>query len=261
MSNLIVGSTAQLSYYFPTDYDRISSRNVDVEMIKSKRYDTIYLLFAEQRTFLNQTVEFFLDINVHYTLHLVNALKGSCNRIIIYSTSELWNNCDGAVSLDMNYSYNHTPYIESKEMLCNHINRNKADYQNVCIVYPFNFNSPYRKPGFLFSKIFDSLINKVPVTVGDLNFNRDLVHPSTIVEQSITANEDIIVGTGELINVESFVKDLFLLANMDYSRYIAKDSTNSLSNVRKDYYAKYACSNYESLLKLTLNDIQQNHTN
>jgi nucleoside-diphosphate-sugar epimerase len=261
MSNLIIGNTSQLSPYFPAEYDRISSRNVDIEVIKNKRYDTIYLLFAEQRTFLNQTVEFFLDINVRYTLHLINALKESCNRIIIYSTSELWNNYNGPVSLDMNYNFNHTPYIKSKELLCNHINYNKADYQNVHIVYPFNFNSPYRKPGFLFSKIFDSLINKVPVTVGDLNFSRDLVHPSVIVEHSIAAKDDVIVGTGELINVEAYVKDLFLLANMDYNRYIVKDNANNLPNVRKDYYAKHPCSNYQSLLKLTLNDIQQNYTN
>ena len=29
MKNLIIGNTSQISYFFPSSYDRISSRNID----------------------------------------------------------------------------------------------------------------------------------------------------------------------------------------------------------------------------------------
>ena len=53
MNNLIIGNTSQLSYFFPENYESISSRNIDFSMVNNKKYDRIYLLFAEQRTFLN----------------------------------------------------------------------------------------------------------------------------------------------------------------------------------------------------------------
>ena len=39
--NLIIGSTSQLSFYFPNHFDRISSRNIDFEVIKKTKYDKI----------------------------------------------------------------------------------------------------------------------------------------------------------------------------------------------------------------------------
>ena len=51
--NLVIGNTSQLSTYFPkNNFDFISSRNLDFEKIQKKKYDKIFLLFAEQRTFL-----------------------------------------------------------------------------------------------------------------------------------------------------------------------------------------------------------------
>jgi nucleoside-diphosphate-sugar epimerase len=149
MNNLIIGSTSQLSKYFPENYEKISSRNINVDQIKKGGYDSVYILFAEQRTFLNEDEKFFNDTNVFLTLKIINQIKNYVKKIVVYSTSELWNNYDGKVFLTDKYDYNYTPYIKSKEILCNTINENKDQYENVHIIYPFNFNSPYRKDGFL----------------------------------------------------------------------------------------------------------------
>ena len=134
MNNLVIGNTSQLSYYFPNDYEKISSRNIDFEELKKKTYKSIYLLFAEQRTFINESLEFFNKTNFNYTINVINELLDVCDRIVIYSTSELWNKYDGCVSITDTYNYNETPYIKSKETLCNFINNNMEKYKKVIII-------------------------------------------------------------------------------------------------------------------------------
>jgi nucleoside-diphosphate-sugar epimerase len=258
MNNLIIGNTSQLSHYFPSDYDRISSRNIDYELIINKKYDSIYILFAEQRTFLNEDENFFIKTNVDYTIEVIDNLKNYCKKIVVYSTSELWNNYDGEVSVYDKFDYNYSPYIKSKEILSNYLNEHKEKYQNVCIIYPFNFNSPFRKEGFLFSKIFDSLINQKENFVGNLNFERDIIHPSIIVKESIITNQDLLIGSGELINIGNFINDLFHIHNLNCDDYIKSDSKNNLPNQRKNYYSKIKYSNYNELLNLTYYDIRKN---
>jgi nucleoside-diphosphate-sugar epimerase len=256
MSNLIIGDTSQLSYYFPKDYERISSRNIDFAKICKNKYNKIYILFAEQRTYLNESEYFFNEINVTYTLLVIDKIKDYCDHVVIYSTSELWNDYEGEVSINMDYKYNYSPYIKSKQILCEYIKSNKDKYSNINIIYPFNFNSPHRKGGFLFAKIFDSIMNRKNITTGDLNFNRDLIHPSIIVENSINKNQDQLIGCGDLINVENFIKDLFFIDNLNYKDYISSDKINNLNNKRKEYFSKEKYSSYGNLLKLTYNDLR-----
>lgn len=255
-NSLIIGDSSQLSHYFPNNYDKISSRNLNYENIKQQNYDRIFLLFAEQRTFLNETELFFNSINVNYTLEVIDNLKDYCNKIVIYSTSELWNNCQGKVSINYEHNYIYSPYIKSKKILCDIINNNRDKYKNVIIIYPFNFNTPYRQKGFLFEKIFDSLINKNINHVGDINFYRDMVHPSIIVNNSITTDADILIGSGELINVRDFIKNLFDVNGMNFKKYIIDDIDKQ--NHRKEYYCDTKYSNYNELLNLTNNDVRKN---
>lgn len=259
MNNLIIGNTSQLNYYFPNNYERISSRSINFKSIQKAKYDKIYILFAEQRTYLNESEAFFTNVNVTYTLNIIDKVKDFCNNIVIYSTSELWNDYEGAVSVDLDYKFNYSPYIKSKEILCNIINSNKNKYSNVNIIYPFNFNSPWRKGDFLFAKIFDSIINRKKITTGNLNFCRDLTHASVIVQNSINQNKDQVIGSGELINIEDFVKDLFFLENLDYRDYITSDPKNDLVNKRKDYFCKEKHLRYSDLLRLTYHDFKHNN--
>lgn len=258
MKNLIIGSTSQLSLYFPKDWCRISSRQIDFEFIKKSGFDTIYILFAEQRTFLEETEKFFTDINVNYTLEVLDKIKHYCNKVVVFSTSELWNNYEGEVDLSMKYDFIYSPYIKSKEILCNTINEKKEKYQNIRIVYPFNFNSPARKTDFLFGKLFTAFIKKQKVTVENLDFHRDIIHPSTVTKNCLDLNQDILIGSGELTNIRKFIFDLSTLSNMNFIDYIEEKKTSDYKIKRKNFFSKIKYSNYSELLNLTLNDIKKN---
>jgi nucleoside-diphosphate-sugar epimerase len=257
MSNLIIGGSSQLSLYFPPEYDRISSRNIDYSSILEKRYDSIYLTFAEQRTFLKEEDYLFEQVNFDYTVDVINRIKDKCNRVVLYSTSELWNRYNGPVSLDMPFFYNPSAYIRSKELLCNYINERRDLYENVVIIYPFNFNSPYRRNGFLFSKIFDSLINGSKNLIGSLAFRRDMIHPSIIVKHSITSNSDLLIGGGELVDMNFFVRDLFNSFDLNYEDYISSQNVNNFGVTRNEYFSSDKYSDYSQLLNLTINDVKK----
>ena len=260
LPSLIIGNTSQLSYYFPDDYIKISSRNIDFKKLCLKKYDKVFLLFAEQRTFLNETDNFFLKTNFDYTIEVIKKFKDISNKVIIYSTSELWNKYNGCISLKDKYDYNYSPYIKSKEILCDHINDNRDIYSNIIIIYPFNFNSIHRKEGFLFGKIFDSILNDKKITIGNVNFFRDLTHPKTIVDISLKTKKDCIIGSGELINVKNFISDIFTMLNKNINNYVDYNDNNNLNINRGGYYSCDKISNYEELLKLTLKDIYEYKT-
>jgi hypothetical protein len=67
LNNLVIGNTSQLSYYFPDDYIKISSRKINFEYHKKQKYDRIFLCFAEQRTFIETDSQIFDEINYDYT--------------------------------------------------------------------------------------------------------------------------------------------------------------------------------------------------
>lgn len=257
MNNLIIGNTSQLSYYFPENYERISSRNIDKSKIISGNFSKVFITFAEQRTFLKETEKFFTDINFDYTLKIIDTIKDFVNSVVVYSTSELWNNLDGKVSIKDTFNYNYTPYIKSKEILSSHIMEYKEKYQNVHIVYPFNFNSPYRHSDFLFGKIFNSIKNKKKISVGNLDFNRDIIHPTIVVNNSINTKNDILVGSGELINIKNFVSKILNNFNLNYDEIIKEENFNF--NYRKEYYSEIRYSNFNELLNLTVNDLRKNN--
>jgi hypothetical protein len=100
-------------------------------------------------------------------------------------------------------------------------------------------------------------MNKKQNTIGDINFNRDLIHPKIIVEQSINSTKDKLVGGGSLINVKDLVKDLFIKSEMKYEDYIIENITNNLTNKRKEYYSSIMYSNYDELLNLTIKDLYE----
>ena len=258
MKNLIIGDTSQLSHYFPKDYERISSRNIDYKTLYKRKFDRVYLCFADQRTFIQDHEDDFIDTNFHYTMDVINFFKGLSNKIIVYSTCELWNNVEGGVDIDTPFEFNYSPYIKSKDLLTSYIKASRNYHPNVIIIYPFNFNSPYRKGGFLFGKVFDSLINKKKIEIGDTNFYRDLIHPSYVVERSMKAKEDEVVGSGNLININNFIRDLYNEMDMNYNEYVTENSINNLQVKRKEFF--YETTNkypYELLLKKTIEDIKE----
>lgn len=255
MNNLVIGNTSQLAFYFPADYEKISSRNINLDLYKNKFYDRVFLCFAEQRTFLeNSQPILFYETNVKYTLSLIDFFKDRCNKVIVYGTSELWNKYEGPIDVNFLFKYNSTVYIDSKHQMCNEIKNN--NYKNVIVLHPYNFNSIYRKAGFLFSKIFDSIINKTKIEIGDTYFYRELIHPKYVVERSILAEEDEIIGSGRLIFVNDFIRKLYLKSGLKYEDYVTENFNNNLYIIRKINYLDSKIPKYTNLINDTLDDFK-----
>jgi hypothetical protein len=43
MNSLVIGNTSQLSHYFPKNYEKISSRDLDFNRLKKNKYNKEYL--------------------------------------------------------------------------------------------------------------------------------------------------------------------------------------------------------------------------
>ena len=259
MTSLVIGSSSQLAYYFPKNYMIISSREIDLRQYQNKFYDRVFLCFAEQRTFIENDLNLFLETNVTYTLKLIEFFISRCNKLIVYGTSELWNQHDGEITIDSVPSFDKTPYIFSKGVMTLAIKQLRMDdeiYKNVIILHPCNFNSIHRKEGFLFSKIFNSIKYKKKIEIGDTNFKRCLVHPKYVVERSILAEEDEIIGSGRLTFVNDFIRELYKYCNLKYEDYVSENYNCNLKLKRKIYYLD-SKQTYNNLLEDTVNDIKK----
>ena len=259
--NLVIGNTSQLGISFPEDYVKISSRNIDISKIRG--YDVVYITFAEQRTFNKELTEKdFIDVNVFFTSEIIEAIYKSNSKIIVYGTFELWNGHNGPVTLKTPIKYNYSPYIKSKEILYKLLleNKSKGEWKNVFIIHPTNFNSTNRKKGFLFSKIFDSIINKTKIEVGDLDIERDLIHTDYLVKKSMECDKDMIVASGFLTNVKEYIKKLYLLNDLDYVELVTEKLTNTSPHKNNAFWLDTE-NKYNNLIKDTIDDIKERKNN
>lgn len=251
MKNLLIGNTAQLAYYFPTTIQKISSRNIPDDIFLNK-WNRVYICFAEQRTFKKQD-KLFNEINFEYTKDIIKRLNAKT--IIYYSTAELWNNTVGEINVSMPYNYHNSDYIKSKEKITNYL---KANYPNVKIAYPFNFNSKYRMPPFLFGKIINSIIERKKIELGDTYYYRELLHPSFIVNESLNQECDKIIGTGKLIFINDFIRSLYAAFDMNYDEYVQEDLQQHSIYRKNIFYSDIKCSFSEQDLKqVMINEIKE----
>jgi len=256
MRNLIIGKTSQLSYYFPEEYVRMSSRDIDFSAISGEKWNRVFLCFGESRKFIDD-YNIHEDINFRLTMQVIDALKDRSESIVAYSTCELWNQYDGKIDISMNYNFYSSLYLQSKYKLSRHI-ANSEKYRNVFLIYPFNFNSIRRDRNFLFGKIFDSIINERKVEIGDTYFYRDIVHPKYVVSESIKACGHLIVGSGRLTFVNDYIRDLYSHYGMKYEKYVTETrGTYSEYEKRKEYYlnSDKCLYEYKQLLSDTIEEI------
>jgi GDP-D-mannose dehydratase len=260
MKNLIIGDKSQLSHFFPAEYERVSSRDIDFSQFDNQKFHRVFITLA--CPYNTNVSTKFNDINVDYTLKIINYFLDKANYIVTYGTCDLWNDIDGAININTPKKFISTPYCESKYNMIkeikevNLLNPKKA---KVIVIHPFNFNSPYRKSGFLFSKVFDSIINKTKITIGDTYFYRDMTHPSHIVERSINTINDELVGSGRLTFVNDFIRDLYFQMDMNYDDFVTEDNYGNTQSRRKLFYLKTnKCKfNYHKLVYNTINDIKK----
>lgn len=258
--NLVIGNTSQLAKYFPDDYEKISSRNIDFNYLKNNQWDSVYIVFAEQKIY-DLNID-FITPNYLLTLEIIKALIDNSSKIVCYGSCMLWEKLTGKINVndEPNFYLSNTAseYTISKLLLLNKINELKQlnkKYNKVIFLHPFYFNSVYRSKYFLFGKIFDSIINKKKIYVNNLDFKRDMISPKFVVEKSIELTKDCMMSSGQLFHVRTFIKDLYSINNMDFNDYIEENTMilhpNKLQifgDVTWDY-------TYENLVKDTQDDI------
>jgi GDP-D-mannose dehydratase len=254
INKLVIGPNSQLGRYSPTKNTVFSSAKNFTTPEGS--FEEIYFFFCEQRTFLDLTEKDFVDVNVSLTLKILETLYNEKARFYLYGTCELWNNCSGGITINTPYNYNYSPYVKSKEILTEKLNNFRRDkINNIFLLHPFNFNTPYRTKGFLFSKIFDSLINNTVIQTGNLNFFRDLVHPNFILQRSFNVLADDLIGSGHLINIRDFVHQLYKAFDMDINKHLIEDVTIQPRHQSSFYHQTDI--KYNTLLEDTVNDIKK----
>lgn len=256
--NLVIGNTSQQSYYYPDDYIKISSRNIDFEYLSKNKFDSVYITFAEQRIY-DSNID-YINPNFIYTLNIINSLIDNCEKIVVFTSCELWSNKTGFIDISTNFDFNiSNNYTISKMLLVNEIKRLRNSdkrYNRVKLLHPFYFNSVFRNKYFLFGKIFDSIINKKQIKVGNLDFYRDMVHAKFIVEKAISSDKDMMLGSGKLFNVRDFVVDLYTSFNMNYKDYVSEDHSSQSDS--KFLRAKVDWNyDYDNLLNDTIFDIKK----
>jgi nucleoside-diphosphate-sugar epimerase len=243
--NLFIGKSSQLAHFWPKDNTTfVSSREIDLEKLRETQWENVYIAFADGRTYLGESKGVDFDkTNVKYTLSVIDTLLPASKKIFYFSTTELFNLHNGPLNLRERYDSEEpflydarSRYIASKATIADELFL-KDRYEKVVILYPFSFNSPYRKdPNFLFSKIFDSIINKKQIQVGNIDQYRDLVHPKFVVRESLNATSHKIIGSGRLTYVRDFIDSLYRRFGMDYSDYIDEVSEQGSKVKRNIFY-------------------------
>jgi nucleoside-diphosphate-sugar epimerase len=260
--DLLIGSNSQLAVYWSKkNTDIISSHDIDINEIKKNSWNRIYIAFSDGRTFLKEW-KFFPEmyyVNVVKTFNLIHELKDYCNKIIYFSTTELWNKCEGKININTPFNFDRkSPYINSKYPIASTLlNKREELYKNVIIVYPFSFNCAFRKEGrFLFSKVFDSIINRKQIEIGNTYHYRELLHPIFVMDKVKKANEDEIIGCGRLVHVNDFIRDLYEIFQLKYEDYVIEKIDNNEEKKPIFYLDKNICDySYQQLLNETVIDI------
>jgi GDP-D-mannose dehydratase len=238
---LIVGNTSQISNYFPNDYVKISSRNIPSEVFNQK-YEEVHLVFGINVKGLKESL--YNEVNYYYTLDLIKEFLKISDKIVIYSTCELWSNCWGGIDLKTPFNFHEEPYILSKWKITEEIK--SINSKKIITIYPFNFNSTFRNENFLFGKIFKSIINKEKIEIGDTYFYRDLLHTSYVAKVCQNLTNDKIIGSGRMFFVNDFIRDLYKESGLMYEDFV-KEKLYSFNHIPKNEYYLKNSSNYSYL--------------
>jgi len=262
MNSLIIGSTSQLAQYLPKYYEKVQSRNLDLDSLK-KTWDKVYICFAKQNVFDNKDSN-FTAVNTNYTLKIIENLLDYCNNIVVFTTCEMFNDYTGFINVNtlprfkFRKEKNYNDYIISKLLLYRMIqNKRLADsrWNKVVVIHPFSFESSKKSNYFLFGKIIDSIINKKKINVGNLDFYRDMMHTKFIANKIVNINHDAVIGSGRLFNVREIVRNLYSEFNLSFDTYVCEDKLIVPSDrlIRAQVDWQYS---YDDLMQDLIEDIK-----
>lgn len=256
LENLIVGKTSQISRFFPDDsFKKVDSKNLNLSLFDNN-WGIVVLALGENRKNI-EDISLYEKVNFDLTLELIDFFSPRSERVITFSSCELWNRSSGPVDLEVPYEYFNTPYVLSKKKLSEVI-MNSSTHKNVDVVFPFNFNSIYRDENFLFGKVFNSIINEVRIEIGDTYFYRDLIHPSFVVSKILEKKGHQVIGSGRLTFVNDFIRDLYKAFGLKYENFVYENLEGYIENEKRYeyYYKSLECLYpYETLLENTIKEI------
>lgn len=240
-NGVIIGAGAQISNYFPPEFERINARKwfKSSMPLKSQEYDIAVIAFGENRTYLQDlTLDGFREINVKLTVQAVQRFTGIAKRIVVFGTAELWSGINGPISMNNSYNYRPSNYIISKQEMVDQV-RN-MNQPNVFIIHPFNFNTVHRCGEFLFGKVYKSILNREHIEIADTYFKRDLTTASEVARAALySLHNESIVGSGRQISINELIRQLYKCANLNYDSYVSEDL--SLISPRRNhcYYSEF----------------------
>ena len=137
------------------------------------------------------------------------------------------------------------------------ITQELRERENVIIVYPFNFNSKFRGKYFLFGKVYNSIVNKKKIELGNINFKRDLMHTKYVSSQLEKVSKNIIIGTRRLTHIGEFIKDLYHHAGLDYHKYVFHPEVKSKNNRVENWSATMSIDyDYDQLILDTITEMK-----
>lgn len=262
MKNLVIGNTSQISRYFNKDDSVfISSRETNIQKYKVQLWNNVYLCFGESKKYI-ENINIYDQINFELTKEFINTFKDCANKIYVFSTCELWNKYSGPIDFSYPLSHWDTPYLISKRKITEYIVENQKNNKllNVILLFPFNFNSIHRNQEFLFGKIYNSLLNKQKIEIGNTYFYRDIISPQFLIKEIYQTENHRMLGSGRLIFVNDYIRDLYKSFNMNYEDYVVENLEQykeySLTN---EYYFKTnncLCS-YSKLLNDTVLELKE----
>lgn len=243
-NSLLIGSSSQLAMYFPDNFQLVGARDFinDKKDIVSNSLCTV-LAFGENRTYLDKELGFeaFKHVNYQLTMQAIEKCLTFSDKVIVFATSELWGKHSSGVTIDTAFDFNKSNYVLSKLMLVDAVKTHFAS-DDVRIIYPFNFNTRYRKGQFLMGKVINSILTKSPIQVADTHFRRDLTTPLDIVNLC-NINEiwkEAICGSGQLLNINSVITELYNIAGLNKEAYVSEVFTSSSERRHCEYFDLHA---------------------
>ena len=114
-----------------------------------------------------------------------------------------------------------------------------------------NINDGYMGSGKLIKRAIEKY------GVGNINIERDIVHPKLIAQECFNnSNNDVIVGSGKLINVKSFYVNLLSYFKINYDDYV-KEKFQTIDSSGKNGYFLDTNNIYQTLLEDTIYDVER----
>ena len=261
--NLIVGESSQLAQYFPQDYSRVSSRNYSEA--PTRRWKAVYICFGENRTYLANSqdaalAKSFYEVNCDAMVKAVDHFHPISEKVVVYSTAELWNDRSGPISVTTPYQFKGNHYVLSKHRMTMLLG-DKRRYPRVSVAFPFNFNGVHRGGDFLFGKVFHSILNGQRIQLGDTYYYRDILHPSIVAEESAKhrVGEDFMIGSGRVVFVNDLIRTLYAEFGMSYESMVDEKIGNPAHYRNRIFYSDIAACPPDTTVRRMIDELKRRH--